>query len=417
MRVQEIVERLQANGVRAGYPQFAWWIPLGMYSTTCGAILIAVAQRVGTGHVLPTALLLGLTTVPWLAGIVGPQMKWYVALVVGAVPTGFVMWAYPVPYDFAMLSMVMLVGHWGAKETLRDGLAATALLTAGFLVLCQVADLPGSAFWLAGLVVGWDIGFILQHQQRRIDAQDRAASDQQAQAVLEERQRIAREVHDVVAHSLSVTMLHLTAARRSLEQDDDVTEAVEALRDAERTGRQAMADIRQTVGMLGTTDATGGAGAQAARSAADVPELVEQFAAAGLAVTLEVDGDLSEVPATAGLGLYRIVQESLTNVAKHAPRSQCTVDLEVRRHRQAVRVANTLTGPVVPRPGGSGVGGMQQRAESLAGSFSAGPDDGRWVVAAVLPASSARECRLVPLRGLLPSPARPTAARPSPDPA
>jgi signal transduction histidine kinase len=240
-------------------------------------------------------------------------------------------------------------------------------------------------------MLGWDIGFILQYQQRQLDRQAEDAGRQRRQALQEERQRIAREVHDVLAHSLSVTMLHLTAARRSLEEDADVEEAVDALRDAETAGRTAMAEIRNTVGLLGQA----ADGARPSPDARDIAGLVEQFRGTGLDVTLEQRGDPAVVSAAAGLGLFRIVQESLANVAKHQPRARVGVVVELHADRQAVQVWNTLPGPVrAASPDGAGLVGMRQRAELLDGSFDAGPRGGLWVVEARLPRDRGRSCVL-----------------------
>ena len=132
------------------------------------------------------------------------------------------------------------------------------------------------------MVVSLDIGVVLRSQQLRLEAQSREYAVRERQAVLEERQRIAREVHDLVAHSLSVTMLHLTAARRDLEDGGDTSEAVESLREAERVGRQAVSDVRRTVGILGS-----GGAEPPAPTVEDLGALVAQFRAAGLDVDLE----------------------------------------------------------------------------------------------------------------------------------
>jgi signal transduction histidine kinase len=185
-----------------------------------------------------------------------------------------------------------------------------------------------------------------------------------------------------VAHSLSVTMLHLTAARRSLEEDREagIDEAINALRDAESLGREAMTDIRTTVGLLGQESAPA-----AAPDLRDLPALVSDFRQAGMQVTLAVRGDPAAVPPNAGLSLYRIAQESLANVAKHEPGSRAEVDLDCSAEGQRLRVGNTR---VLGRPrqgGGSGLTGMRQRAELLGGTFSAGPEGERWMVDVALP--------------------------------
>ena len=276
----------------------------------------------------------------------------------------------------------MLVGHVGATEPLGTSLLATSLAAVALGALTLGDLVEGSAFWLAGLIVGGDIGVIIRYQQVRLDQERRTHRDHEAAAILEERQRIAREVHDVIAHSLSVTMLHLTAARRSLEEDREagVDEAVEALRDAENLGREAMADIRTTVGLLGQEPGV----ANAAPDLRDVPALVDDFRQAGLRVNLEIRGDAGAVPPNACLGLYRIVQESLANVAKHEPRSGADVMLDCGREEQHLIVSNQLAAGSVRKPGGNGLRGMRERAELLGGTFHAGPKDGRWVVEVAL---------------------------------
>ena len=118
-------------------------------------------------------------------------------------------------------------------------------------------------------------------------------------AAADERRRIAREVHDAIAHSLSVTLLHVTGARRALQQDRDVDDAVEALEQAEQLGRQAMADIRRTVGLLDDSPMK----IAPEPGIDDIEVLVQDFERAGLAVTLRVDGAPRRVSGAVELGL------------------------------------------------------------------------------------------------------------------
>jgi signal transduction histidine kinase len=268
---------------------------------------------------------------------------------------------------------------------------AWVVTCSGIVAMGLGGQLDAWPLWLLLVIVGFDTGFILQYQQRALDRTQQEMVARELQAALEERQRIAREVHDVVAHSLSVTMLHLTAARRDLEDDgaEGIEGAVDALRDAEQQGRRAMTDIRHAVGLLGTTG-----GVRSAPDVAEVPVLVEQFRSAGLDVHLDLHGEPESVPSTTSLSIYRMVQESLANVAKHQPHARVDVVLDVNEARQALRVWNTLSGPVVEKAGGSGIVGMQQRAELLGGSFRAGPSDGAWMVQVEIPSGAAKSCRL-----------------------
>jgi signal transduction histidine kinase len=385
-QLETIRARVSAACARAGLPDYPWWIPMVMNGLAICAGLIAVVQRTGDDSLLPVAGLMAIALAPWVFELVSRPVPWALhTLVTGTAATATAL-LDPVDYDFALFVLVMLAGHLGAVAKPARGLLATVVL-AGTVHVGGLAGegLAGSAFWVVALLVGWDVGFVMQYQQRRLTEEQRAQADHEATAVLEERQRIAREVHDVIAHSLSVTMLHLTAARRSLEEDGQVgvEEAVDALRDAERQGRQAMADIRHTVGLLGQQPAP----ATAAPDLGDVPALVDEFRAAGLDVALELHGDGSRLPATAGLGIYRIVQESLANIAKHQPREPAAVHLDVEGRQVHLVVWNEVAPRASRLPGGSGLKGMRERAELLGASFSAGPRDDRWVVEVSLPAA------------------------------
>jgi signal transduction histidine kinase len=382
MSAEKVIGSLTARWRRAGHPEFAWWIPLLMDGSACAAGVVAVGQRAEQGALLPATLLGLVALTPWLLDFAGIRLPWPAFMAVTIVATSVLMAQYPVDYDFAMLVWVMMVGHIGASETLARSLLATTLAVVALGLLALAGLVQGSAFWLAGLIVGGDIGVILRYQQVRLDHERRTHRDHEAAAVLQERQRIAREVHDVIAHSLSVTMLHLTAARRSLEEDREagIDEAVDALRDAERLGRAAMSDIRHTVGLLGE----GSAQPTAAPDLRDLDRLVQEFRAAGIDLDLDLRGDPESVPPNAGLSLYRIVQESLANIAKHQPGAQASVTLDCSSERQHLLVENTLPAAVRRQAGGSGLRGMRERAELLGGTFTAGPRADRWIVEVTL---------------------------------
>jgi signal transduction histidine kinase len=211
--------------------------------------------------------------------------------------------------------------------------------------------------------------------------------DQLAQhAVADERRRIAREVHDVIAHSLSVTLLHLTGARHALQYDEVDDDTVRALQRAEHLGRQAMADIRRTVGLL---DADTGA-LTPEPGINDIANLVEDFSRAGLNVTFEVSGCLDDVSAAAGLAMYRIAQESLANIAKHAPGAASRITLTASRTASTLNVVNELPRRVDEQPVtyGRGLRGMKQRIELLGGTIDIGPGRDGWSVAVRVPSGA-----------------------------
>jgi signal transduction histidine kinase len=234
--------------------------------------------------------------------------------------------------------------------------------------------------------VSWAIGttcmtfaVLVLRRQRRLVAELRAAQAGLAdRARTEERTRIARELHDVIAHSLTVTLLHIAGARMTVRFDP--ADADRALAEAERLGRASLDEVRATVGLLRTPAEPGDAAPLPGLAA--VPDLVERFRAAGAPVALTVDGDPAGVPATTGLAVYRVVQESLTNAAKHAPGAP--VDVRVGCGDGAVEVVVDSAG----RPGtghGLGLDGMRERAASLGGTLTAGPGGPGWRVRAELP--------------------------------
>jgi signal transduction histidine kinase len=194
----------------------------------------------------------------------------------------------------------------------------------------------------------------------------------------EERNRIARELHDVIAHTLTVSLLHVTSARLAVESDP--ADAARALAEAERLGRESLDEVRQAVGLL-HQDGDGGHTAPLP-GAGDLPTLVERFRSAGADVTLTVDGDVGRLPATTGLAMYRILQEALTNAVKHAPGSPTAVRLTV----DADTVRLDVDSAAEPRTGtGVGVVSMRERAEALGGRCQAGPGGQGWLVRATLP--------------------------------
>lgn len=276
---------------------------------------------------------------------------------------------------------VVIIAAWCV---LAGGVRIGAIYWAGVVLLFggewlwAVRD-PGWAPWTAGVTVSVLATVLIRHELVLVDRLRAAQAELAEQTRTEERSRIARELHDVIAHSLTVSLLHVTSARLAVEQDP--ADASRALAEAERLGRLALTEVRATMGLLRPDDSPEGI-------AAPVPTLdrlaalVEQFRQAGVPVSLAVKDDIGSLPATVGSTIYRIVQESLTNAAKHAPGAATTVDLGVKNGEVEVRVDSA--GP----PGhGSGMGltNMAERARALGGTCAAGPGGHGWVVTALLP--------------------------------
>jgi signal transduction histidine kinase len=411
------VLRTKRRWVANGLPDYPMWIAALIDSAALLTAAVVAGQRHADGLV-PAIALSVVALVPWVAEMWFQAASWvgFVVVTCGAVVV--LMTAFPVDYEWAPFLLILAAGHVTAVGGLWRGIVVTLAGEAVVLAVYLSDHLAGPelGIWAAGIAVGLDMGFVMRSQQLRIDAQAREHRTRERQAVLEERHRIGREVHDLVAHSLSVTMLHLTAARREVEDAAELgdgarlDDAMAALRDAERVGRQAMADIRSTVGLLGRD---GDAVTGPAPGLADVPALVADFRGAGLLVSYDADGDLGHVPPTTALGLYRIVQESLANVAKHAPGARVLVHLDVAHDPGELTVTSDLPRGVRRNSGGSGLSGMAERAAQLGARFSAGPADRTWVVRVELPrgdlASEGHACPLprlsAPFRRTAPGPA------------
>jgi signal transduction histidine kinase len=216
---------------------------------------------------------------------------------------------------------------------------------------------------------------------------ERAEREQQAlarEAVLEERVRIAREMHDVVGHRVSLMVLQAGAIDMAAADVERVRQLAGQLQDA---GRRSLQELRQLIGLvLQAADEDAPLAPQPALT--DLDELVAGARRAGLEVTLEQRGADREVEPTVGRTAYRVVQEALTNAGKHAPGGPVAVTLDVRAAELTVRVLNGRpTRPVTPMPsGGLGLIGLRERVRTVGGTFRAEPRlDGGFGVEAVLP--------------------------------
>ena len=261
-------------------------------------------------------------------------------------------------------------------------LYSLALLACGWIfVHHDLGWLP----WMVGVSVCATIAILLSHERRLLRELREAQAGLAERSRAEERNRIARDLHDVIAHSLTVSLLHISSARLAVEHEPD--DAARSLAEAERLGRESLDEVRSIVGLMRSPEA------DTADSLVPVPgldsldELVERFRSAGADVRLERSGDLALVPATAGTTLYRIAQEALTNAARHAPGSAIQVTLS--RANDHVDLVVDSNG----RPGsgrGSGLETMRERAEALGGRCEAGPAGHGWQVAASVPNRAGR---------------------------
>ena len=226
-------------------------------------------------------------------------------------------------------------------------------------------------------------------QQALADQTELTELEQARRAVLEERAKIARELHDVVAHHMSLIAVRAeTAPYRLAGLSEPVTTEFGALSEA---AREALADMRRLLGVLRNDE-------PAARAPqpqlSDLPVLIDAARQAGVPVQLTAPPALVQVPAGVGVCAYRIVQESLSNASRHAPGAAVTVSLDQEEAAVLLRVANGPGGsPVTPGTShgpGHGLAGMRERVALLGGSLTVGPaPGGGFVVSAVLPTGQA----------------------------
>ena len=212
---------------------------------------------------------------------------------------------------------------------------------------------------------------VLEERNRQLD-QEREINARRA--VLEERVRIARELHDVVAHHVSVMGVQAGVARRLFHRDS--TEAVQAITSVEVASRQAIADLQQLVGVLRRQG--DGDDLTPQPSLQGLPDLVEHMRRAGLPVQLTVQGQRGPLPAGVELSAYRIIQEALTNTLKHAGPAQAAVTVRYDNGAVEVEVVDDGQGPPPARPGtgGKGLVGMQERVRLYGGRLETGARPG-----------------------------------------
>jgi signal transduction histidine kinase len=258
--------------------------------------------------------------------------------------------------------------------------------------LWLAADVPnlngpaGATFVVTAVAVAVDsVGSRLRSQRALADQTERTEAERARRAVLEERARIARELHDVVAHHMSLIAVRAeTAPYRLTGLSEPVRAEFGALSEV---AREALAEMRRLLGVL-RHDQPAALAPQP--QLADLPTLVDAARQAGVSIELSASPALGRVPPGVGVCAYRIVQESLSNASQHAPGAAVTVTVGHDAGAVLLRVANGPGGPAGPSGNehgpGHGLTGMRERVALLGGSLSAGPEpDGGFVVSAVLP--------------------------------
>jgi len=211
-------------------------------------------------------------------------------------------------------------------------------------------------------------------------------------AVSVERLRIARELHDIVAHSVTIMVLHAAGAKRVVRADPD--RAVDSLSTIEDAGQQAMGELRRLLALLRESDEGDDRPEATVPGLAQVEHLLSSVRGSGVSASLEVTGEPRRLDASVDLAAYRLVQEAITNVSKHRG-AGARVDVSIEWEPEKVTVAVEDDGigvrmGALPSAGGHGLAGLRERIAIAGGDFSAGPTDaGGFRVAARLPMSGA----------------------------
>jgi len=282
------------------------------------------------------------------------------------------------PVMIALVYVAKATDDWWLIGTMVVGGAAAIVVLA---IAEKSVHQSGMIYFLGGTGISLLSGRQLRQRERLVDELRAMQQLRVEHAAVEERTRIAREIHDVVAHSLTVVMLHVTGARRVLGSNP--ARAEEALARAESVGRESLDSIRQVVGLLRAGE-DGRSATEPSQPGLDALDaLVVGYRSAG--VDLSVDFRFVDLDPAIGLVVYRLVQESVANALQHAPGAPCTVVIDT------VQPANPYAGQLrsATRPG-LGVRGMRERVLAAGGTFRAGPDDaGGWRVVATLPLRAA----------------------------
>jgi signal transduction histidine kinase len=286
--------------------------------------------------------------------------------------------------------LVMVVFAVGSADSWRTSLAGLGVILAGMAAVIGLGDDPrvGNFVYLAAVIgAAWAAGFAVRQTRER----GRLATEQRLAA---ERTRLAGELHDVVAHHVTAIVVQAGAERRDLPQGSATAEALAGI---EQQGRETLTQLRALLGVLHADDATGattdGAPAQPHALAPqpglrDLPELVEHAAATGVTVRLQVEGTPRDVGDSAGLTVYRVVQECLTNVRKHSASSAATVSLRWRPDVVEVEVHDPGPGRRTPwfSPSGFGLRGLGERVQAVGGRLVARREGDGFRVTASVPA-------------------------------
>lgn len=287
---------------------------------------------------------------------------------------------------FILLAVYSAAAHTGGRRTLGAGSLTFALFLVALVGDPEEANVSGVIFF--ALVIGgpWVAGRAIRRRrlsERRLEREKTAAEN----AIVEERARIARELHDVVAHAISVMVLQARAGRKVFASKPEESKA--AFDTIERNGALALDEMRRLLGMLRVPDGELALAPQPSLTRIDA--LVDQVRAAGLPVDVAVEGEPIELPPGVDLSAYRIVQEALTNALKHAGPARARVLIRYGDDELSLEITDDGPGDEDGGGSGQGIAGMRERVAVFGGELEAGPrNEGGYALRARLPLASAR---------------------------
>lgn len=357
-------------------------------------VLIAIYVAVEPWFAAPDDRLVGLLGLLLAACVLTFRVAPFYGPVAAFVVAATIATVVPVTAEEGMGSVFVtyIFGSWWAGRyagRLAPAGLVASVVGAGY-VNFQFDATPQDYFWVWFFMVGaWVTGYLVAERTTRaegIAAQarelEREQRDAAERAVAEERQRIARELHDVIAHSVSVMTVQTGAVRRLLRPEQERER--QALESVEATGREALTEMRRLVGLLKDSSAMPEYAPQPGLGTID--SLLETVRAAGLPVELEVDGDPRDLAPGVDLTAYRVVQEALTNALKHAGCARAWVSLHWEDEQLELEVANDAGSDGTGDGGGHGLVGMRERVSLYGGELESGTrDGGGYVVRARLP--------------------------------
>ncbi|WP_456285188.1 sensor histidine kinase [Microbacterium sp. JZ101] len=378
----------------------AWWVAIGCASAALAAVGAPFEAAV---HGVPPGWALALALLQAGAIAVAPVAPWPAIVAFAGASAALALWAPPVgvPWPWSVTGIIgfaLLCGLVALRRGWRTGI--WALVLPGALVSSHVLTARGDAV-PANVIVALSIGAgalgvaALLGERRALGAalaRERAiAEDEHAARVqAEERQRIARELHDVVAHGLSLIQVQAATARFRLPELDDAAAA--EFEEIGGAARRSLGEMRRLLGVLRSGDEQ--AALAPVAGLADIPALARDAVDAGAAVTLRSGAHGDDLPASLQLAAYRIVQEALSNALRHAPGSATTVTVREDGGMLVIEVENSRPAAAVEASPGAGLGlrGMRERAALVGGTVDARPTaEGGFRVHAELPVDVAGE--------------------------